>query len=243
MITDWGEEKRNELLFRVPTDKTNNSVIWVSKLPTCVRDQFQNLQRYLPQNIKQQITYQKPQNLHSKLFQPRKLEKEEPGCYTCDHCKLCGNHGKGQNMVRVTKKLKINNKTYKITDRLTCESSGVYAYICTECGAIYVGQTTQSNSKRATGHRNHWTSWTSNSVSQNNQNNRDDTALLDHYRNFHPVTLDSRKNDDLKGFDKSFEIVYLDNGGSNLSQREDFWKMTLKSSINRCDIITPSITI
>ena len=142
-------------------------------------------------------------------------------------------------MVRVTKELVINNRKFKITDRLTCESSGVYAYICTECGAIYVGQTSQSNSKRATGHRNHWTSWTSLSVSENN---RDDTALVDHYKNCHPDQLESRKNDDLKGFDKSFEIVFIDNGGRNLTEREDFWKMKLNSSINRCNIITPSIT-
>jgi len=41
---------------------------------------------------------------------------------------------------------------------------------------------------------------------------------------------------------RAFKIVFVDKVGSNLSQQEDFWKQKLQSSINRCNILLPSIT-
>jgi hypothetical protein len=75
------------------------------------------------------------------------------------------------------------------------------------------------------------------------ESNKDETALLDHYRNTHPTIYEECciKKIAQTGFDKSFSLVFIDKVGTKLSEQEDFWKQRLQSSINRCNIITPAI--
>lgn len=238
MVKDWGSEKRAELLGGEKTEKSTNSLVWVTKLPACVKNKFSKFKKYLPEKVELTIAYQKPASLCSLLFDPRGLEKEDGGCEPCGHCKLCGNFGNGQNMVDTTTSFKNKNKKFRINSKLNCKSSGIYVAICTQpgCEESYVGQTSTSFSTRFSGHRNKWVK------APPSQHNRDDTALLDHYREHHLSKYQGWKNDVQMGFDKAFKLIFVDKVGQNLAQQEDLWKMKLQSSINRCNIITPTIT-
>lgn len=85
-------------------------------------------------------------------------------------------------------------------------------------------------------------------VNTKNSHKINDTALLDHYREFHKIIYEKWCKDypvskkEQSGFDRAFKIVFVDKVGDNLSQQEDFWKKRLNSSINRCNILLPSIT-
>ena len=75
---------------------------------------------------------------------------------------------------------------------------------------------------------------------------RDDTTLLDHYRMYHSEIYQNWFNTlskaELVGFDRAFQFVFVDKIGPNLTEQENFWKTQLKSQLNRCNIITPTIT-
>ena len=105
------------------------------------------------------------------------------------------------------------------------------------CSENYVGQTGDQYNRRFNQHRKSW-------VSAIPSQNRDDTALLDHYRDKHPEIYNSWVADPkepLNGFDKAFEIMFLDKVGANLLEQEDLWQKRLNSSLNRCRIYLPAI--
>ena len=173
-------------------------------------------------------------------FNPRTLEADtnaESG--PCGKCLLCGNWGKGDSMVQTNNilQVKIENKIKKfaIKTKLTCTDAGIYVASCNNCDETYVGKTMTSFKTRFSGHRSQWKA--------GKESNKDETALLDHYRNNHPTIYEDwcfRKIAQ-HGFDKSFSLVFIDKVGSKLSEQEDFWKQRLQSKINRCNIITPAI--
>lgn len=144
-------------------------------------------------------------------------------------------------MIPTVTSLKIKNKNYKINSKLDCTSSGIYVAVCSTCDETYVGQTSTAFKTRFNGHRHKW-------VNATESQNRDDTALLDHYREFHKNIYEKwcfdypTSKKEQSGFDRAFKIVFVDKVGANLSQQEDFWKQKLQSSINRCNILLPSIT-
>jgi len=188
-----------------------------------------HLKKYLPKEVSLRVAYQKPQSIKSMCSKPRSLEAVEGKSGPCGKCKLCGTFGKprGVSMVPAVTSLKINNKNFKITANLDCAASGIYVAICTTCDETYVGQTSTKFSTRFNGHRGKW-------VNATESQNRDDTALLDHYREFHKNIYEkwckdypaSRKEQ--SGFDRAFKIVFVDRVGDNLLQQEDFWKKTLE---------------
>ena len=88
-------------------------------------------------------------------------------------------------------------------------------------------------------HRRHWVGKTESDTE------RDDTALLDHYRNFHATTYKrwcSTKTILLDGFHLAYKVIFVDRVSHNLTEQEDFWHKRIKSQINRCKIFTPKIT-
>ena len=243
MVKDWGNEKRLELLTSTIKKSVDDSVVWVTQLPTCVKAKFKKkLKDYLPKEINLRVAFQKPDSLQRILCKPRALEKTVGGCKPCGKCKLCGQHGKprSQNMVQTATELKIGTKNYPIKSLLDCKSSGIYVAVCTQtgCEETYTGKTSNKFSTRFSGHRGKWVN------AEESQQNSDDTALLDHYREYHKsVYQDWCKSDKiLTGFDEAFKIYFVDKVGDNLTQQEDFWQTRLNSKINRCNIITPSIT-
>jgi hypothetical protein len=196
-VKEWGPNKRIELLNEKPKEKSSKSVTWVSQIPTCIKTHLPKLRTISKNNIR--VAYQKPSNLQQTLFKPRTLEKEDGQCGICGKCMLCGNRNptkdKKYNMVKTGKHLEItlpttdnnsNNEISKIPIRakLDCDSAGIYVAICTRkgCNHTYVGQTAQSFHNRWNQHRRHWVGKTESDTE------RDDTALLDHYRNFHATT-------------------------------------------------------
>jgi len=237
MIETWSADKRDELLTGNIEKTVDKALVWVSQLPSCIEKQFKSLTKWLPETTQLRVAYQKPASLRALLFNPRALENApEGGCEPCGKCKMCGGHGKirGQNMVKTVSKITTKNLTLPIKTKLNCRSSGIYVAICNICEETYTGQTSTSFSKRFNNHRQKWI--------EGPVSNRDDTALLDHYREHHSFSLSGWKNDPQMGFDKAFKLVFVDKVGSNLAKQEDYWKMRLKSSINRCTIITPTIT-
>ena len=138
-------------------------------------------------------------------------------------------------------RIRVNGKNINITPKckLDCNSRGIYTAICTQpnCNANYVGQTSTTFRTRFNGHRSKWVKKAA------SQANRNDTALLDHYREFHPNVHQNwcDKGAVLSGFDQAFRIVIIDKIGPNLLEQEDFWQKRLRSKINRCNIITPAI--
>ena len=147
MVENWGNEKRLELLDGTVKDtETDQSVVWVSQLPFCIKEKFLKVSKdLLPEKINLRVTFQKPPSLKTILSRPRALEVKIDGCEPCGHCKLCGNYGKirTKNMVATSKNLKIKNKTYKINGKLNCKSCGIYVAVCKiqSCQENYVGQT------------------------------------------------------------------------------------------------------
>ena len=240
-IKDWDGIKRLELLKDRIRDKIDDSVVWVTQLPVCIKQQFtKQLKEQLPPEVNLRVTFQKPDSVRSMLFKPRALEAREGGCKPCLKCKLCGKHGKvrGRNMVPTTSILVIGNDKCQIKYDLTCKNSGIYVAVCTQLGCKdnYVGKTSTSFSTRFNGHRNKWV--------KAGPSNRDDTALLDHYRINHAEAYRNwiDQNKVLAGFDEAFSVYFVDRVGENLTLQEDYWKTRLNSKINRCNIITPSIT-
>ena len=70
----------------------------------------------------------------------KKCEKQ--GCKTCPH------------ILETTSITTSNNKTINIQHSLNCRSeSAIYALQCTNCGLIYVGQTSNTINERLSGHR------------------------------------------------------------------------------------------
>ena len=242
MVENWSTDKRLELLEGTAKDtETDQSVVWVSQLPYCIKEKFLKVSKdLLPEKINLRVTFQKPPSLKTILSRPRALEVKIDGCEPCGHCKLCGNHGKirTQNMVATSKNLKIKNKTYKINGKLNCKSCGIYVAVCKipNCQENYVGQTITAFNTRFNAHRGKW-------VAAPVSEQRDDTAVLDHYRNKHSDIYKNwcQTNAILTGFDQAFDIYFVDEPGGNLTQQEDSWKQRLKSQINRCDIITPKV--
>ena len=240
-IKDWDGIKRLDLLKDRIKEKIDDSVVWVTQLPVCIKNTFkQKLKEQLPPEVNLRVTFQKPDSVRSMLFKPRALEAREGGCKPCGKCKLCGKHGtvRGRNMVQTTSKLVIGKDKCQIKYDLNCRSSGIYVAVCTQqgCKDSYVGKTVTSFSKRFNGHRGKWVGA--------GPSNKDDTALLDHYRYNHADTYRTWINDKkvVAGFDEAFLIYFVDRVGDNLTQQEDYWKNRLNSKINRCNIITPSIT-
>jgi len=139
-----------------------------------------------------------------------------------------------------TLEVKIKNKLkkFKLNSKLDCNSSGIYVAKCTQnnCHDTYVGQTSKPFRTRISQHRSKWTTGA--------ETYRDDTALLDHYREFHFEVYQNWCNNNAVqvGFDRAFKLYFVDKVGENLSKQEDFWQKRLSSRINRCKIITPAIT-
>ena len=191
---------------------------------------------------KLRVAYQKPPSLRALLFRPKALETEAFGqSSACGHCRLCGKHGKEwSSMVFEGSKFTANSGVHTIKRDLNCKSSGIYVVLCTVCPASYTGQTCTSFSKRLSSHRYHWSH---NGEKSSKGKETDETALLDHYRHHHPEELQRHfaNNSVTKGFDKAFKVVFVDHVSGSLDVREDYWKQKLKSSINRCNIVTPSV--
>jgi len=60
----------------------------------------------------------------------------------CDHCALCGNHGKhNKSMVSCVSQIMGKNKTFPLNQKFTCANHGVYVATCVICQEQYVGQT------------------------------------------------------------------------------------------------------
>ena len=218
MVENCNTEKRIELLDgHVKDTETDKSVVWVSQLPYCIKKKFCTLKKLLPEEVNLRVTFQKPPSLKTILSRPRTLEEEESGCEPCGHCKLCGNYGKvrSQNMVATSKTLKIKNKTHKINGKLNCKSSGIYVAVCVipNCQENYVGQTITAFNTRFNAHRGKW-------VGAPVSEQRDDTALLDHYRNKHSEIYRNWCNTNaiLTGFDQAFKIYFVDEPGNNCKQ-------------------------
>ena len=210
MVENWSTDKRLELLEGTAKDtETDQSVVWVSQLPYCIKEKFLKVSKdLLPEKINLRVTFQKPPSLKTILSRPRALEVKIDGCEPCGHCKLCGNYGKirTQNMVATSKNLKIKNKTYKINGKLNCKSCGIYVAVCKipNCQENYVGQTITAFNTRFNAHRGKW-------VAAPVSEQRDDTALLDHYRMKHSDIYKNwcQTNAILTGFDQAFEIYHL----------------------------------
>ena len=241
MIKTWDIDKRIELLTgKINTTKTK-SLTWVTKLPVCIKKKFEYNKEYLPKDTTLRVAYQKPLSLRAICFKPRSLEVEAGEISICGSCKTCGNHSKGINMVATgsTLEVKIKNKhkKFKINSKLDCNSSGIYVAKCTQhdCHDTYVGQTSKPFRTRISQHRSKWTTGA--------ETYRDDTALLDHYREFHFEVYQNWCNNKAVqvGFDQAFKLYFVDKVGDNLSKQEDFWQKRLSSRINRCNIITPAI--
>ena len=107
------------------------------------------------------------------------------------------------------------------------------------CSGTYTGQTCTCYRIRWTGHR---TLWLNPKPVSDADGTTDETALLDHYRIHHPTELAMMQADTLtRGFDRAYEVTFVDSCTGSLDNLEDRWKHKIGSSINRSIIVTPAI--
>jgi len=70
---------------------------------------------------------------------------------------LCGKFGKHDaNIVPKVTALHSKVKLFPLRQMLTCANYGIYVAICKLCGEQYVGQTSNTFSKRWNSHRSSW---------------------------------------------------------------------------------------
>ena len=217
--------------FRPPKDKkAEKRTVWATSFPNLLRPSGK--ERAL--NNKAQITYRRPQTLGQQLTKYKSLALNEKavsneGSCQCSHCSLCGNHGKGANMVVCAKSIRINSKEFKIQRTLTCADWGIYAAVCKICDAVYVGQTSTSFSKRFNSHRHIW--------KKGCKEITDQAALRCHYDTKHP---------DEKGrtLPQAFKVFFVDqpNSMKQLDLCESLWVNRLQAQININKTLLPRFT-
>ena len=145
----------------------------------------------------------------------------------CNHCSLCGHHGKHSNMVNPTSVITSKSgKVFKLHQRLICKDSGIYVATCVTCHEQYVGQTSTSFTKRWNEHRSKWKK----KIIQDG----DKAALLTHYAKKHP-------NDLSINLDKAYTVTFVEkaNDFKYLDILESRWISRLNASINICNTVLP----
>ena len=122
-----------------------------------------------------------------------------------------------------------NKKMFFFRSKLTCADWGVYAAECQICGEWYVGQTTNSFSKRWNNHRHMWKSGAKNTTDQ--------AALRVHYDHHHP----GEKN---KALPSAYKVVFVDKPRTAklLDFTESVWINRLQAKININKTVLPKIT-
>ena len=126
-------------------------------------------------------------------------------------------------MVMPTTIITTDNETIKLKQNLTCRNYGIHVYAaeCTICNTKYIGQI---KSKFSTRWRTHRTNWNQ----QNSKFDNDQSALLNHYINYHLCPL-NRNN----MFWFSYRVIFQQQPEAALLDfYEDFCWHKIKPSIN-----------
>ena len=191
------------------------------------------------------ITFSKPCTLANHLLNYKKISESkgsksntQGGSHKCQHCGLCGHHGKLQNMVCETNHIKLRTGSFiTLKHQLNCKNFGIYGARCRRCQDFYVGQTKNSFSKRWTTHRHHWNKMMNNrkeitSIFKEKRTNKmelkDDQALFAHYAQKHPGCL----NNYLFLHD-AYEVLFLwKPKAKDLDIEENHWISKLSAGIN-----------
>ena len=248
----WGELERvkflEEKVEHLPNEKDQQTAsIWVSSIPELIQNKFSYLDAYLPESRSKIVAYKRPPRLRDKLFKPRTIDQENKGTeefYSkpCGKCLTCGNRKSDgvdcRSMVSFANEIELNTgKKVKLKFNLDCKEAGIYGAKCTTCNEWYVGQTATPFSTRFNGHRGVW----KRGVIEDYQNDEKHQSLFDHYKQHHSEFFNLHENEPCKGFDKAYDVYFLDSnlGSRGLTEKEDKWKVKLKASINKNNIITP----
>ena len=120
-------------------------------------------------------------------------------------------------------------RRFAITSHLGCKDYGIYVATCRICKQQYVGQTSESFSKRWNSHRSNW--------KNGNVEGGDKAALRLHYVNHHST----QQNATLPSI---FKVTFVDKPDSfkDLDLMESRWIKRLQAKININETILPQIT-
>jgi hypothetical protein len=219
--------------FTPPKSSSTNKkrkTVWATSFPRLLK--LTTREREL--NPKALITYKRPQTLSQQLTNYKALAHKSTSIPTgsskpCDHCSLCGKHGRNANMVEnINEVTSESGKCFNILTRLTCADWGIYAATCKICKKKYVGQTMTTFSKRWCQHRTIWKRGTSETG--------DSAALRLHYDLHH----NAKKNRTLA---EAFTVTFVDKPQSarQLDLTESVWINRLQASININKTILPKV--
>ena len=149
----------------------------------------------------------------------------------CGRCLTCGNRKSDgvdcRSMVNYANEIELNTgKKVKLKFNLDCKEAGIYGAQCTTCNEWYVGQTATSFSTCFNGHRRVW----KRGVIEDYQNEEKHQSLFDHYKQHHSEFFSLYENEPCKGFDKAYDVYFLDSylGSRGLTEKKDKWKIKLK---------------
>ena len=220
----------------------NNMITWTTQFKNIIKLN-KNERELAPNSL---ITFCKPQTLANHLLNYKEVcQGDRPAKKTgssrkCNHCGLCGNWGKLNNMVLETEYITLKDgKKYQLKKDLTCKNYGIYAAKCKICNEYYVGQTKTPFSERWNHHRYIWKKMVNtdtmnkDNMEQKEKTNKtfelkDEQALFTHYVKNH--SDETKKN--LKLSD-AYEIIFIEEPQyKNLDITENYWIGKLRSKIN-----------
>ena len=186
--------------FTPPTSINRNlqtKKVWPTFFPKLLR--LTEKERSLASNAA--IVYKRPKSLGQGLTNYKSLaymqnDTQDGTSEACNHCSLCGHHGKHKSMIDKTNVITSKmGKIYKLRQKLNCRDSGIYAATCTKCNEQYVSQTCTSFTKRWNEHRSKWRK----KIIQDG----DKAALLTHYNKKHNADLSI-------DLDKAFRVTFVE---------------------------------
>ena len=193
------------------------------------------------------VTFKKPANLSTHLIHFRKLcHKRASNEHTHDHspacgkCSLCSSWGPYNiNMVYESPNIenKITKQQFNIRNNLNCRNFGIYAAICKQCPAIYVGQTVTPFKDRWSKHRS---DWKNNWINKNVDCKNDQAALRKHYLARHPDQLQWCSE-----ISSAWKVAFLEEPSVHLiDMRETHWRDLLedkKAIVNIQKMVWPRV--
>ncbi|MEC8567306.1 MAG: hypothetical protein VXY56_03310, partial [Pseudomonadota bacterium] len=111
--------------FGPPIPKRNErTCVWATSFPSLLK--LSGKERHL--NPKALLTYKRPQTLGQQLTKFKSLARgkgnsaDSPGSGPCNHCSLCGKHGRAENMVQSAKSVRLaSGSMFHLRRSLTCK--------------------------------------------------------------------------------------------------------------------------
>ena len=225
IVSSWKER------FAPPTTKhqdMQDKKIWTTFFPSLLK--LNKKEKMLAPNVG--VVYRRSKTLGQSLTNYKHLARTQDAptdgtSEACEHCSLCGHHGKHKTMIHKTNVVKSKTgRTFKIKQKINCKDSGIYVATCTKCEEQYVGQTGTTFTKRWNEHRSRW--------KKKVVENDDKAALLTHYAKAHAndMTIELHQAFYVTFAEKPRDLQFLD-------VLESRWINRLNAKINICKTVLP----